>query len=313
MKWLRASIDWVRGNFLGVGLIVGLSLLAVTELRFFDVHPHLQLFLKELAFALLIAGVFGLTIERVQRTEFVKLVTEERDALKKDVFLYAYGHNIPEEIREEIRNTILRERFYRRDLSIEWEFSELPNGGEFLSLKKEYSYFVVNNSAEDGDWPFRFIQISASDKAVVTETEFNILRIEHDGEISQWQSSELEEERPPDHPHMRRLSTMFRVRAQQTVHVYYMLTEKRKWADEDKYSARQPVVGKTTVRVRVLSPLSLDVSVACKSQPLRAAPDSSPPNKYSWHMEEGLLPHQGITIGWSPKERPERSTDGKEG
>lgn len=288
--------------YLVIALGISLVLLGVTHLPFFETHPHWQLFLKEVAFALLIACIFGITIERVQRREFVKLVTEEREVLKRDVFLYAYGHNIPEEIREEIRSRILYEPFYRRDLTIEWEFSEIPNEPEALSLKKEYSYLLVNNSAEDRDCPFEFTQIGVADQSTLGETEFNVLRIQHKDKVTEWRSKDMKEERPAAQPHMRKFSTMFRVQAQQTVHIYFAIRANRKQADEDNYSSRHPVAGKTTVRLRILPPLRLDVTVACKTQPLRIATDSEPPNKYSYYIEEGLLPYQGIIISWASKE-----------
>src|SRR6266851_962222 len=158
--WRRTMADftaWFRGlrKIWFVGTVVALALLWSLENPFFLCHPHLELLIREVAFALLIACVFGLTIEQIQRTEFIRLVTEEREKLKQDVFLYAYGFNLKDQIREEIRNSVLKSNFYRRDLTLDWEFSA-PDTEGLMRVKKRYSYTLVNNSNDPAVWPFRF-------------------------------------------------------------------------------------------------------------------------------------------------------------
>src|ERR1700722_5252851 len=81
----EAIIDFLqRYSYLIMGAIA-VVLLAVSELRFFyDHHPHWQIFVKEIAFALIIAVLYGMTIEKYQRQEFVRLVNKEREDLKRD-------------------------------------------------------------------------------------------------------------------------------------------------------------------------------------------------------------------------------------
>src|SRR5437870_2405127 len=156
--WLRGlRLLWV----IAAGVAVGL--LWLIEIQFFMCHPHWQLLLRELAFALIISSVFGLTIEQIQRKEFVDLVNKERRDLQQDVFLYAYGSNLPEQIRQEIRSSILTKPFYRRDLGIDWEFSLFKDSVELMEVQKHYSYTVVNNSLAPTDWLFAFIQTGADD------------------------------------------------------------------------------------------------------------------------------------------------------
>src|SRR2546425_7544827 len=102
--WNSRFLDRAKDHAYIVLVALGVGLLAIAERQFFyEWHPHMQMFLKELGFAALIAALFGLTIERYQREEFVKLVNREREDLKRDIFLYAYGHMLPDPIREEIR------------------------------------------------------------------------------------------------------------------------------------------------------------------------------------------------------------------
>src|ERR1039458_726432 len=125
---------WLTRYSLLIGLIAALAILWVTEQPFFLCHTNWQLFLKEVAFAGLIACIFGFTIERIQRREFVKLVEEERKTLKQDVFLYAYGYNIPDETKEEIRRSILEEPFFRRGFTVTWRFSVLSGQPDYSQV-----------------------------------------------------------------------------------------------------------------------------------------------------------------------------------
>src|ERR1700678_2699959 len=114
-------------------MLVGVLVLAILERPFFhDGYPHLQIFFEELAFALILAGLFGLTIERYQREEFVKLVNTERADLKRDVFLYAYGHPLHEQIRSEIRHRVLECPFHREKVRLDWKASGPADGGELI-------------------------------------------------------------------------------------------------------------------------------------------------------------------------------------
>lgn len=288
-----------------LGCIVALVLLGSTELPLFVSHPGWKLFIEECSFALVISCVFGLTIERVQRREFVRLVTEEREILKRDVFLYAYGHNIPDDVKEEIREQILNQSFYRRDLTIEWEFSSIPDKPDFLQVKKEYSYELVNNSSENKDWEFRFSQIWADDEKDVAECKFSVIKIQRGNEITVLQSRQMEKCQPPTQPHCRQFATMIKTKAQEHIRIYYQLMQLRRLYGEDGYNPSLPVSGRTTVRLRLPSTPAFQVTVSCKTQALKEGADSAPPTRYSYYLAEGLLPYQGITISWSRSQEDE--------
>jgi hypothetical protein len=290
-----------------LGCLVALVLLGSTQLRFFDSHAGWGLFIKEIAFALVIASVFGLTIEQIFPREFVKLVTEERKTLKKDVFLYAYGHNIPDDVKEEIRETILSQPFYRQNLTLEWEFSLIEKQPEFLLVKKEYSYELVNNSNENKSWPFTFYQIGADDIKAVAECQFIVLRIQRGNEVEKLRPDEMTKGQPLGQPHTRQFSTTIETKAHEHVKIYYQTKQKRRLSGGDDYHPSVPVTGRTTVRLHFPTVPAFQVTVACKTRALKEGVDSEPPSRYSYYLDEGLLPYQGITISWS---RSEESADG---
>ena len=181
-------------------LIGGIILLGITEHKFLAVcHPHWQMFLKELGFAAIIASVFGATIERYQREEFVRLVNREREDLKRDVFLYAYGHDVAEEIREEIKERVLKQPLHRTGLHLEWEFSESAKP-DFVNVEKRYTFIIHNNSALEQTYPFRFRQITAAEKEILAETKLLSLKIQDRNGSHEFSQDDLKEERDPLNP-----------------------------------------------------------------------------------------------------------------
>lgn len=295
----RLSRYWVLGCF------VALVLIGFTHLQFFESHPNWALFIREVAFALFIACVFGLTIERIQRGEFVRLVMEERGVLKKDVFVYAYGHNIPDDVKKEIREKVLNQVFYCRNLTLEWEFSLAPGQPESLLVKKAYSYEFINASGDDREWPFRFTQLGADDLEALAESKFKGLKVQRkNGKPELIRAEDMEGPQLPGEPHKRQFSTVIKMKAQEEVKVYYEITLKRgRLSGDDTYNRRVPIIGRTTVRLRFPTAPAFDVTVNCKGEALKEGPDSDPPSRYSFYMDEGLLPFQGIAISWSPKEQ----------
>jgi hypothetical protein len=293
--------QWVAENWYLILSALGLGILLVTEKAFFyNQHPHWQTFLKEFAFALIISSIFGATIEKYQREEFVKLVNSEREGLKQDIFLYAYGHAIPEQIRDEIRESILKAPCYREHLRIEWEFSEIPENAELLKVEKKYTYVLKNNTPQVQKYPFRFVQITASEKEALTETKFECLKVREEGKTQEFNQAGMNQERPPGEPHTHKFFKDLEVQAGKSLEIYYAVTERRRRYADDMYGPSQPVVGRTTVIMRVQHPLKLELSASCKAKTLASGPDHDPPRRYSWYLDEGLIPFQGIAVSWSP-------------
>jgi len=300
---------WIKNNPYVVMSMVAIGILATAEQRFFyDVHPHWQIFLKEIAFAGLIASVFGLTIERYQREEFVKLVNKEREDLKRDIFLYAYGHTVPEQIREEIKERILKTPFHREDLRIEWEFDAVTDKPGYVKLQKRISYVQKNNTPQVQEVPFKFTQITASEKDAMVSTVFDVLKMQDKDGLKTVKASDMKNE-PTGEPLVRTLVHAYKIGPFDSAEVFYALTEQRRLHADDMYSPSLPVVGTTTVTVRVNEPLDLELSAACKGRVLATRPEHNPPRRYCWELREGLLPFQGIALSWAPSSKsvPERN------
>jgi hypothetical protein len=270
---------WFRGSrkIWLVGAVVALVLLWAIEQPFFLCHTELQLLIREVAFAVIIACVFGLTIEQIQRTEFIRLVTEEREVLKKDVFLYAYGSSVPEQIRQEIRSSILNQAFYRDDLVVDWEYSTVKDDAELMSVKKRYHYTVTNNSSEKKIWPFSLTTVGADGLRTADDSILNILKIRRGDTTKQYKESDLKREEIADQPHSKKVSLEIEIRPQEKFEVYLELCQLRRVYGDDKYNSKEPVVGTTRVTLRFPPNSNFEVTVTCKTQSLKPANDNDPP------------------------------------
>src|SRR3989442_4027571 len=189
-------------------LALAVVFLGTAELPFLEAHPHWQIFIKEVAFALILATLFAFTVERYQRQEFVKLVNKERDDLKKDIFVYAYGHDIGDQIREAMKVDILRCPFQKENLRIDWEFSELEGNADHVLLKKRQIYTLRNTTPAKQDYIFEFIQFSASEQDAIASKVFECLKVKTGTEATkQFKEAELLSSRTE--PHQSTLSKNF--------------------------------------------------------------------------------------------------------
>ncbi len=290
-----------------ITLLAGLIVLGITEHSFFSWHPHFQIFLKEVGFAAIIASVLGATIDRYQREEFVRLVNREREDLKRDVFLYAYGIDVPEQIRNEMKDKVLKQPLHRSNLRLSWEFS-VADKPDFLRLEKQFTFTVYNKSAQTEIYHFAFQQITAAEEDILEETKFVRLRMEdRDGKIHEFMQGDLTEVRDATNPHSRSLSKDFKIRPDESLVIHYEIDETRRIYTDEFYSPSQPTTGITLIDLRVNRPLELDISGACKAKRLEEGPAHDPPKRYAWKISEGIFPYQGIAISWSPAKK-ERQT-----
>lgn len=275
---------------------VGVICLFVLERPFFyDRHPHMQIFFEELAFALILASLFGLTVEKYQREEFVALVKSERVDLKRDVFLYAYGHAVHDQIRQEIRDTILDCPFHRENLRIDWKVCGSPAGEESILVEKRYAYSLINDTKEKQEYHYALTQITADRGLRGVHA--------HSVKIRRADRSEINlKSMPPslDDEHLQTLETTVALGPREVIEVCVTLVGTRRNYGDDTYSSKHPVVGQTSITVRTEGGLAFKASASCKGKKCNVRTDDAPPSLYAWEINEGLLPFQGIVVSWSP-------------
>lgn len=284
---------------------IGVIFLFILERPFFyDRHPHMQIFFEELAFALILASLFGLTVEKYQREEFVALVKNERVDLKRDVFLYAYGHTVPDQIRQEIRNTILDCPFHREKLRIDWKVCDSKTGDGSVLIEKRYAYSLANDTKEQQEYHYALTQVTA-DRGLrgVHSHSVKIRRADKSEKILQSKPTEVDDD------HLQTLETVISMNPGEVIEVCITMVATRRNYGDDTYSSKHPVVGQTTINFRAEGGLAFKASASCKGNKCAIRTDDDRPNFYAWEINEGLLPYQGIVIGWSPMVEQDDTTE----
>lgn len=273
-------------------------------------HAFHQPFAAHLVNEFGIAGIVGLflafTFERLSTAEFRKVAQEERDEIKRDIFHYVYGHNVPLDIRDIIDNQILHTHFVRRNLSADFTLRliEAPDSPvRYVSVTRELSFELENLTDE----PQPYCLVSSTDKAPVTslnqEVKYTGVAVEGVANPVSLKEQDLQ-------PRLKE-------------------NEYEKWLDLDKLivpakgRARVSIASQTVkhldggflylilthhtceMNLRVFVDPKLPVSVlanAFADNFLRTTPSHKPGQGfYEWKLAKPLLAYQGIYIAWGPK------------
>jgi hypothetical protein len=284
-RLLKALYSWV------ILLLGACVLLSVQVVPFFEEHKRGAHFIEELAFAMILAGLFSLTVEKYHREEFRKFVIAERDKLKRNVFLYAYGHNVSEQTRQEIRD-LLECPFHREQLKLTWQFSHIPNVPDRVRLIRRVTYIQRNGTMQPKPYSYKFHYNSAATALErVSGEPIQTVKIRRKGKADinlNGLSGELETDG---------IETL---QPGEELEVSVTLTETRITTGEDSYSSRHPIIGTTFVTISTDNQLKLKIEAYCKGKKLRTRADHVPPDYNSWQLDEGTLPFQGILVSWSP-------------
>jgi len=268
--------------------VAGFTTLLAVQLPFFEVqHPRIRVFVEELSFALILAGLFSLTVEKYHREEFRKFVIAERDKLKRNVFLYAYGHNVSEQTRQEIRD-LLECPFHRDQLRLSWQFGSVAGDANKVRLTKRVTYIQRNGTMQPK--PYRY-QLHYNFAEPGNEKPTQTVRIRRAGE---------EDVNLPGTKGEMETGYMEPLKPGEGIEVTIALTEERLLMGEDSYSCRHPIIGTTLVTATTEGGVNLKIEAYCKSKALLERTDHAPLNQFNgWQLDDGMLPFQGIVISWS--------------
>jgi hypothetical protein len=136
----------------------------------------------------------AITIEKLSQDEFRKVAENERAEIKRDVFYYVYGHDIPLAIRDEIDAHILKVPYVRRGVVMQYELQPIQESttNEWYVLTTfTMNYKLENLTTEEFKFPF----IAAIDKSpseqFAKHTEFVRLSARGCKEPFDWHATEL--------------------------------------------------------------------------------------------------------------------------
>lgn len=91
--------------------------------------------------ALVIAAFLSLAVDPILKRE---LVTDAA----KDVFSYAFGYSLPQELRSFVNDLILKTKIVRRRCHLKWKIEPKDDDAKKVRVILEASFFVVNFSDE---------------------------------------------------------------------------------------------------------------------------------------------------------------------
>lgn len=301
-KLLKALYSWVL-------VLLGVSVLLSVQFPFFqEVHKRSGAFIEELAFALLLAGLFSLTVEKYHREEFRRFVIIERGKLKRDVFLYAYGHAVAEETRQEIKDLILDCPFHRDELRLEWHFAPVKDTPDKIRITKIFSYTQRNGTKLPQSYSYKLHQNTTSSVLrQVSEYQTQTVKIRRKSKDDIHLEKKHDEMRgapPPDQIRELQTEEIGQLQPGEEMYVSVTITETRPLMSDDSYSSRHPVVGRTLVSVYVEAGLDITAAAYCQSKALDIRTEHNPPSIHAWHIRKGILPYQGINVSWSPPVPP---------
>ena len=162
------------------GLLVLSSVLLLVLgylLKHLGVHELFVHFVNEIGIAGLVGFFLAITIEDLSQAEFHKIAKSEREEIKKDVFFYVYGYEIPLSIRDEINAHILKVPYVRRKVEMKYELepTQVSDTNEWYVLATlTMSYYLENLTIEDVTFPFS----AAIDKSPSPQLEDHVRFIE---------------------------------------------------------------------------------------------------------------------------------------
>ncbi|HKP86664.1 MAG TPA: hypothetical protein VJZ26_11240 [Blastocatellia bacterium] len=156
-----------RKRFLIYGALLSISLIALASgSQLEEANKLLSHLLRDIGISGLVGFLLAMTFERLSEyeakrlaeeereaitEEFRKVTEEEREAIKKDVFYYVLGYDIPQKIRDEISTQVLKSLYIRENLVMDFglEVIKAPDTGEsYMRTVCKMSYDIKNLTKE---------------------------------------------------------------------------------------------------------------------------------------------------------------------
>jgi hypothetical protein len=154
-------------------------------LREWDESKFLVKFLRELAMALLISSVLIVAVERVSHSAHEKYNhavmgkiaennsknlaiiegnhKDHRARIARDVFEYALGYKIDQEVMDEVKAGVFEVKLIREDWEVKYSFKK---GGDYLRVNANVRYKVRNQSTSEQKYALpHYFTVSDSQKA----------------------------------------------------------------------------------------------------------------------------------------------------
>jgi hypothetical protein len=263
--------------------------------------------LTEAGIAGFVGFILALTFERLSADEFRKLAGEERDAIKKDVFHYVFGHGIPPEITAIIDKQILKSPLVRRNLRVEYVLEVVEVAGvstKYVRATRELSYEVENLT----DQPCRLAVTSAVDVAPIDELkdDAKFLYVKAEGCAEPFECG--------DEGELRGMQRETRIEKCISLEDRVLVLPDRKTRVTVKTQSVKHYDGGGVYFILNNHTCDLDLTVIVPGKDMDVVAAATTENEltethrhkpqlgfYNWKLERPLLAFQGVDVRWFPK------------
>ena len=321
----HSAIDW---RWVATGLLVCFLLLVIHLLhKGTSFESLLYELAKEIGFAILVAIILVVTIERVTRarhgeviqqltqinidvvsqlttinnTAVNQLLTDSKNqtksaiqAIQKDLYEAIFERSVPKKILAELHASILEKSIFRKNLEIVGTLVKKQDldGKDYAEFSFTWKFELINESPSVFTYTLPcYIENPVLD--LNTQAELKYIKI--DALVQPLAAIDADGNIKMDHP------IEFQPGEKHLVEISAVIP--KSWYDTELWTSQTPTSG---LRVRVEIPnKDFQVWSACKSSnslQYKNSEESTPVSK-SWSSDSGLLAGQGIAIWWKPLDK----------
>jgi len=313
-----ARFGWIPPVVRIYGLLLLLSLACLAlgySLEHRQAAPMVVHIVNEIGIAGLIGFLLAITIEKLSQSEFRKLAAGERALIKKDVFYYVYGHDIPEAIRTEIDSTILKSHFARKGVVMKYELEPIedPVTHEwYVDTNCTMKYDIENLTPVDQAFPFVAAIDKSPSEALANRTKFIKLSAQGCRVPFDWdETAARNHQTEADNEYVIELLKEIVVAPKQQPPATTNLTTIRMETHSVRFLKGGHIDFTFTshicdLELMIQADKRLKVSAHTFDQnPLIPGDLNSPPSGfYHWKLNRPLLANQSLKVGWTPEGIP---------
>ena len=262
---------------------------------------------KEIAFALIIAVVIGLAIERAAKSKQLDEVRDYLDDIQSNVFDATLKKNVPDEIVDVVFQNIYTDNFLRKNSRITIRLLDFPDeceGGEdYILYEVEHNYEVHSLVDHKIDYD---IHIYGPEPALTTLREFlPDIEVMINGQGLSGEVIRAGADSIPNSGFEERFRTVYPIPPKDALSVSTKHSIAKYIEDAELWVTMMPQIGMdVTVEINTKRELTWDIDslffgeLVPNTTGLENAPFKQ--RRASFSTKQAILPYHGVNINWRP-------------
>jgi hypothetical protein len=261
-------------------------------------------FIKEVGFAFMIAFVLSIAIESKARREHNALVQTHLHALNRNVFQALYGIRTPQGLFEQVEDTIIKQKFFRRNVHMVYQFMPASTSKVFV-MDVDLNYHVENISRDQDSFRIPVTLEKPFLKDVSDKVKLRAIVI--DGKHLSDQELQEARDAAPDCEKFIRFSHNVDVDGESTRRIEIKYTMVKLHQDYEVWRSVFPCDG---LRLTVTVPQGVEILAhQIHPTPLRESVGKHGDTLREWVLERPVLPYQGVLIWWRSEQVSQAEED----